>query len=184
MPGWWRILGNKPWLGVLLCLGCAGSPRFVQMQEPAVSDFLARYERMFRPADFDPDIGPLLHEDLSLRHDTIGATALITLAVPETIPGFRLQVLLTQNIEEASGTRDTLNHLLPSEWVYTVYDAPYYKVRVGNFLDRASAGVLLKRLAGLGFKDAWTVPDNVIKNPPPKLPETFIVPEKPFDQKR
>jgi hypothetical protein len=60
----------------------------------------------------------------------------------------------------------------PEEWFYVVYDAPTYKVRAGNFLERYEADRFGKLLAEKGYRDAWVVPEKVYKDAPPRPPQT------------
>ena len=102
--------------------------------------------------------------------------SLFTPAVPETLAGFRVQVLLTQEIDQATHMRDSLDLLFPDEWVYIVYETPLYKVRVGNYLERPMANKMSRDLIERGFKDSWVVQDLVIKNTPRKPPVVLPTP--------
>jgi hypothetical protein len=153
------------------------------VKSPSDAGFLQRFEKTFNPAEYDADIKVVKQEEKTQRSGVESANV-ITTAVPETIPGFRVQVLLTQDIDEAVQVRDSLESRFPDEWTYLVFDSPYYKVRVGNYEDRASAARLLKRLGVLGFTQAWVVPDNILKNLPPKPPELNIEPEKQIEHHR
>ncbi len=146
-------------------------------------NFLAKYEKTFDPTEYEIDVAIIQEEEKKL-HDNLEGPSLLVTAVPETIPGFRVQVLLTQDIDEANSIKDSVENGLSGEWVYLTYDSPYYKVRVGNFPNRLAATIILKKLVTEGYKDAWIVPDNVLKNPPPKPPDVQIEPEKPLDQHR
>ena len=169
----------------LLLAGCKSSEETSENTATKMTrkDFLAKYEKTFNPSDYDVDISVIKAEEKKQQSEFDGPSLLVT-ALPETIPGFRVQVFLTQNIDEANSIKDTVAAQLPDEWVYTIYDSPYYKVRVGNFPDRPSANLMVKKLVNGGYKDAWAVPDNILKNPPPKLPDIQIEPQKPFDQHR
>jgi hypothetical protein len=46
--------------------------------------------------------------------------------------------------------------IFPGE-VYLQYDAPYYKVRVGNCLTRREGDLLQERAVRRGYRDAWVV---------------------------
>ncbi|HEV8537793.1 MAG TPA: SPOR domain-containing protein, partial [Bacteroidota bacterium] len=120
----------------------------------------------------------LIKAEEQKQFEALSTATVYTPALPETIPGFRVQALLTQDIDEADMAQRNLEQQLPDEHMYMVYDAPYYKIRVGNFPDRSGANLTLRRLVGLGYKDAWIVPDNVLKRPPPKLPDVFIEPKR------
>ncbi|MBI1806300.1 MAG: SPOR domain-containing protein [Ignavibacteria bacterium] len=141
------------------------------------------YEKTFNPADYDVDVKTILDEE-NRQRSTLEPAIVVTPAAPETISGFRVQVLFTQEIDQANQLKENLANAVPDDWVYVVYEAPYYKVRVGNFADRSTANQMVRKLVSIGYKDAWIVPDNVMKNPPPKPPETFIEPEKQLEQHR
>jgi hypothetical protein len=66
---------------------------------------------------------------------------------------------------------------LPDEWVYLVYDLPYYKVRVGNYAEKEAANESVKKLVSLGYADAWVVPERILKNPPPPPPPVPAIPD-------
>ncbi|HEY6193063.1 MAG TPA: SPOR domain-containing protein [Bacteroidota bacterium] len=172
-------------LGTISLWNCSGTRAVEPKTERIPSDagFLQRFEKSFNPADYDADIKVVKQAEITQR-SAVEAANVITTAVPETIPGFRVQVLLTQDIDEAVQVRDSVESRFPDEWTYLVFDSPYYKVRVGNYEDRASAARLLKRLGGLGFNQAWIVPDNILKNLPPKPPELNIEPEKQIEHHR
>ncbi len=148
--------------------GCGSSERTAARTTaaPSLKEFLSTSERTFRPADYDPPVETLKTENRAFTEATPspGFTAPVA---AETTAGFRVQVLLTQDIDRAGATRDTLATEIPDEWVYLTFDLPYYKVRVGNYLDRESAGRSVQRLVALGYADAWVVPDKVLRNPPP-----------------
>lgn len=102
-------------------------------------------------------------------------------ARPDIVPGFRIQVATTIDIDHANGLRDTLSAALPEEWVYVVHHPPYYKVRVGNFLERFAAGETIERMKRLGYPDVWVVPDRIYRDlpPPSALPPPALPPSEP-----
>lgn len=70
--------------------------------------------------------------------------------------GFRVQLTQTSNREQAKGIRD-LAILRFEEEVYMVFEAPYYKVRIGDFTEWPHAEELQKVAKQKGFQDAWVV---------------------------
>jgi len=187
MPGYLKILKSnrsKLWLsifiGIISLLWCCKSSEEAEKKTESPTgfkEFLAKYEKTFNPADFDLSIDSIRLKEKN-QQEPLEAAEIVTLAPTETIPGFRVQVLFTPDIEQANQIRDSLSILLPEEWIYIVYDSPYYKVRVGNYVERTLASVMIKKLIELGFKEPWIVPDKIFKNPPPRLPDIFITPEK------
>lgn len=154
-------------LGIFF-LGCSSSKEEAKERE-TLEEFLARYEKTFDPSKYPV---PLSIEEISSKKNIAVSPfdSFYISTLPETLAGFRAQVMFTQDIDQAMQLRDSLNILLPDDWVYIVFDSPYYKVRVGNYLDRPSANKMVRMLIEKGFKDAWVVPDIVIKNAPPKPP--------------
>ena len=150
--------------------GCASSVEIEKEQREeeitAEVNLLEKYENLFSPAEYDPPLSALRRP---AKIDTI-ATPEDTLKISEPhpvemTPGFRIQVLSTTEIDEASTLKDSLLVLFETDSVYVVYNSPYYKVRVGDFLTRPQGNALLRRLIDLGYKDAWIVADRVLKNP-------------------
>lgn len=133
-------------------------------------DFLDKYEKTFNPADYDDDVEIEEKENKSknLVDSKKGDTDKVE---PEIIFGFRVQILMTTEIDEATAMRNQISPLLPNDWLYVVHEAPYYKIRAGDFQDRTSANRLLKYFIDSGYKNAWIVPDKVFKSPPPKRME-------------
>ncbi len=134
----------------------------------SLNQFLREYEKTFDPSKYPVPISiqiPVV--------DSLGQTVVIDSVEADSLEystGYRVQVLTTQEVDQANEVKNTLGELLPTEWIYIVYHAPFYKVRVGNFYDRSSANRMVKTLTEKGVRDAWVVPDEIVKNPPVKLP--------------
>ena len=156
-------------LAILMLMGCKGAAELPPQGSTSsgLKEFLLKHEATFDPVRYDPDLARVGDAGSSSR---LESRQVVLTALPETTSGFRVQVLFTQDIDQATQLRDTLDSILPDQWVYLVYDAPYYKVRVGNHEERTTATQLAKRLSSFGFKDAWVVPDNILLNIPPKPP--------------
>jgi hypothetical protein len=126
------------------------------------------YEKSFRPSEYDKD-PKIIHPANGLPlSETLSVEDRITIAEPETVQGFRIQIFSSENYDEALATRNTANLEFPDLWVYVVYDAPAYKIRVGDFLQRSDANSAVDLFITKGYKTAWVVPDRVIKNIPHK----------------
>jgi hypothetical protein len=157
--------------GAALALaGCGGSPasdRGARSGPGEFPEYIAQAESTFRPADYGIE---------TWEEDTTGAVAGTVpdsaappeAASPDTIPGFRVQVAITEEIDKAGFLRDSLSAAFPDDWVYVVHHPPYYKVRIGNFSERYLAEGFLDGLKRHGYPDAWIVPDRVLRNPPPR----------------
>ncbi|PSL33495.1 SPOR domain-containing protein [Chitinophaga ginsengisoli] len=62
-------------------------------------------------------------------------------------PGFRVQVISTNKRNEANDIKARVMHLFPDYRTYLDYQAPYFKVRVGDFKSREEAADLRDKLS-------------------------------------
>ncbi len=149
----------------ILCQTSKGAADSLQYPK---TEKLNIFEKSFRPSEYDTD----LHLKTKNSSDTTRLSTVppdtFAVAPPDTVQGYRIQVLATNDFDEAASVRNSLNSELPNLWVYMVYDAPTYKIRVGDYVNRSDAYFPLDSLVAMGYKEAWIVPDRVIKNPPPK----------------
>jgi hypothetical protein len=72
------------------------------------------------------------------------------------IKGYRVQIFLSDNLREAARIMAEARGKFVEE-IYLEYDAPYYKVRVGDCQTEAEGQGLLKVAMSLGYRDAWLV---------------------------
>lgn len=129
---------------------------------------LSTFERSFKPSFYDTEVYLYKKNDTTKTHGR--AIDNLTSALPETLQGYRVQLIATDDYDKAFSLRNELNIKYPDLWIYTLYEAPMYKVRAGDFSNRAEAKVLLDQIQQEGYRGAWIVPDKVIKNQPPKPP--------------
>ena len=78
--------------------------------------------------------------------------------------GYRIQVLSTQDYETAYDVQSTLMEKYNGE-VYVTFDAPNYKVRVGNFQSRSEAEKIQKELMDMGYRMAWIIRTQIVVKP-------------------
>ena len=72
------------------------------------------------------------------------------------IEGFRVQVLATKQLAKAEQLQKDLSSIL-NQKIYIVFEAPNYKVRVGNFIDRSKAENFRKNLIKEGYQSSWII---------------------------
>ena len=108
-------------------------------------------ERLIDPEPRWPEIlnplkdnGPMIDTDRSLDTN-------IT-----EIEGFRVQVFATQDRNRADELQGELN-IKFNEKIYIIFEAPNYKLRVGDFLDRDDAELMRMKLVSSNFPSAWVV---------------------------
>jgi hypothetical protein len=161
---------------------CASSTKTAREEKGSGKDaeggFTTEYELQFNPADYNPSVAAI--QQLA-KTDTIGIPGDLKsneTAPPEATPGFRIQILSTTEIDTANAVKNELSNLPESVGIYIIFDSPYYKVRVGDFLSRPDANQLLKTLIDRGYTDSWIVADRILMNPIPRKP-ILLPTEKP-----
>jgi len=74
--------------------------------------------------------------------------------------GYRVEVLATDDLEEANNMRSELNFRLKQN-IYIIFDPPFYRIRTGDYLDRNSAESQSFKLKQLGYIESRVVSDSV-----------------------
>ena len=75
-------------------------------------------------------------------------------SVKSVSEGYRVQVLATRYYERADSLAVLMKNTV-SDSVYVDFEAPNYKVRIGDFIDRDSAESLQQKLVQMGYNSAW-----------------------------
>jgi len=75
-------------------------------------------------------------------------------SVKSVSEGYRVQVLATRYYERADSLAVLMKNTV-SDSVYVDFEAPNYKVRIGDFIDRDSAESLQQDLVKMGYNSAW-----------------------------
>ena len=76
------------------------------------------------------------------------------------ILGFRIQLFSSSNRLEAVKVRAEFLQKYPTNKSYLVYQAPNFKVRVGNYIDRLSVSKSLEEIK-IDFSSAFVVKDEI-----------------------
>jgi hypothetical protein len=162
-------------LTAVILAGCSSSqpvqkdeqkPEAVKPEVPKEKKLpLSTYEATLNPANFDKEI-----EEVQKVQDEEKKPA-APLEIPkdslivqeEAVQGFRIQVFSSSNVDEATSMKNVTLEKFTGDSIYVVYDAPVYKVRVGDFVNRYEANQRLPEFVEKGYRDAWIVPDRVIQ---------------------
>ena len=75
-------------------------------------------------------------------------------SVQSVSEGYRVQVLATRYFERADSLAVIMKNTV-SDSVYVDFEAPNYKVRIGDFINRDSAELLQQELVQMGYNSAW-----------------------------
>lgn len=76
-------------------------------------------------------------------------------------PGFRIMVINTNNRNKAQEIKSQVYRQFPELKAYLQYQTPFYRLKVGNFLDRAEADEYLENIRRIFGKDVYVVRDIV-----------------------
>jgi SPOR domain len=78
-----------------------------------------------------------------------------------TTDGYRVQVLSTDDIDEANRVRAEVYEKTTRKEVYIIFEPPFYKVKVGDFTSKAEAENLRFKLSQLGYTESKIVQETV-----------------------
>jgi hypothetical protein len=148
---------------LLVMLGWCCMPAPAQEKQPAQKAIvlpLKEYEATLNPSDFDDEPASLqqIHRQppLEIPKDSVVLQS-------EVVQGFRIQLFSSSSIDEATAAKAAAVTKFSSDSIYVIFDAPVYKVRVGDFIRRYEANQRLPEFVAQGYRDAWVVPDRVIQ---------------------
>jgi hypothetical protein len=79
--------------------------------------------------------------------------------------GFRLQVLNSRSRDEAFKVKAQLLQLFPGQKSYVLFQSPYFKVRIGNFMEKAEALLFKNQLEKKYPQNAYVVEDIIEYTP-------------------
>ncbi|MBD3224479.1 MAG: hypothetical protein GF313_07105 [Caldithrix sp.] len=162
-------------LSLLVLWGCASSKKTVAEKPAAEEKEDYYYDESFDPLTLnDDDLTIEKTEDKAIVTDKSkdkmdsaeeSSTAESTDAIQE-VDGFRVQIIATKDFERA-----TLVHRMASDQfsedsikVYLKYEAPLYKVRIGDAVQRRHAEeIRSKALNRFEYDGAFIVPSKVYK---------------------
>jgi hypothetical protein len=79
-----------------------------------------------------------------------------------TIDGFRLQIFESSSVDQATKKFNKFKKIL-SDSLYLTFEAPFYKVRYGDFVSKEEAETEKKKLSKKGLKNIWTIRSRIKK---------------------
>lgn len=84
--------------------------------------------------------------------------------------GYRLQIISTRSRDEAFKIKADLIQKFPAQKVYALFQSPYFKIRLGNFLERDEAERFRKSVLAYYPQGVYVVQD-LIEYTPASLDE-------------
>ncbi len=99
--------------------------------------------------------------DVWYNYKTKSASDTSAPQIIDQVNGYRVQVLSTDNLEEADSIRTELYLETNQKAVYITFEPPFYKVKVGDFLKISEANDLKFKLNQIGYTEARVVNDKI-----------------------
>ncbi len=109
--------------------------------------------------------GELKVEFMTASLDSLVTNCRISNETQSSLEGFRVQIYSGSGVkskDEAQSIQAKFLRVRPDVKAYIVYNAPFWRVRVGDFRSRSEAMVLLEEVKGT-FSGSYIVRDNTVK---------------------
>lgn len=75
--------------------------------------------------------------------------------------GFRVLVMVTDILEQATEMRSDIYFKTNQKEIYVDFESPFYRVKVGDFIDISKARELSFKLNQMGYQSAKVIPDSI-----------------------
>lgn len=108
----------------------------------------------------DPRIDLLVKKQIEINEVT-------TRNARRFVPGFRILVVNSNDRNKALSAKSKLYQEFPSLNVYLMYQAPFYKLKAGNFKERKDADDFLPTIQRLFSSGVYVIRDTIEVNPDP-----------------
>ena len=83
------------------------------------------------------------------------------LKIVETVDGYRVLVVATDDMDEANSVRADIRAKIKRKEVYISFEPPFYKVKIGDFTDIKESNNLKFKLNQLGYTEARVIQETV-----------------------
>jgi hypothetical protein len=170
-PVWGRLMPLMAFVVALFCgAGCLSSQKASRSEPPKTEKSKPETRQAPAPAqavqneDFDP-LNLKAPEFRIPRKPAIEKSDTVSVSTPtsasvdtswQTVPGYQVQLLQTEDAKLArSSVRDAIITLNVD--VEMIYEAPYYKIRAGRFVNRYDAEQLQNLASEKGYVNCWVV---------------------------
>lgn len=106
----------------------------------------------------DPRIDVLVKKQIEINEIT-------TREMRRFVPGFRIQVMNTNDRNKAIEAKTKIYQEFPELKAYLMWKAPFYRLKVGNFKDRKEAEEYLSSIQRIFSSGVYVVRDTIEVNP-------------------
>lgn len=151
-------------IGTLLIMSCGGSQELVLKDESLQKKI--KYNESFDPLSLNDD--DIIIEPEKIPQDNNTNDENITtqegIVHQKEVPGYRVQLIATKNIESASFVEQEASERfkLNGHKTYLIFESPLYKIRIGDCLKRTEAEQLRDLAKDFGYREAFIVKTKII----------------------
>jgi len=155
-------------VGFIFFISCASSSKIQSNADPGREKTSNKYDESFDPLTLDDD-------DIEIGKEsdagTVDQTAFESENIQENVKaimheveGYRVQILATQGIEAATLQQQrAVDRFSDKNYkVYLIYEAPLYRLRIGDATNRKEAEIIRDIAKQLGYDEAFIVRSKVI----------------------
>jgi hypothetical protein len=159
--------------------GCTSSKSILVEEKPKNEQLpkekklpLSEYEATLNPVEFDQEIEVVqkAREEEQKQQNPLEIPKDSMVVQEEVVQGFRIQIFSSSNVDETTLMKNLALEKFVGDSIYVVYDAPVYKVRIGDFVNRYEANQRLPEFVEKGYRDAWIVPDRIVQRKLVRVP--------------
>jgi hypothetical protein len=147
----------------LFLIGCSGSKSVIKEEDRSDN----KYDESFDPMTLDDNdiVFPSTitnisnkNSDTSIKHDDTSQS------LQQEVNGFRVQIIATQDLEKATLLEEEAKNQfsMNGHKTYLVFEAPLYKIRLGDFTSRDEADELKMQAINYGYRESFIVRTKVI----------------------
>ncbi len=128
-------------------------------QEMIVEDFdITPYKTEIDIEEIPSDHNVLPNDVWYGYTDTVSTTSKM---ISGTTDGYRVQVVSTDNMDEANQVRAEIYFNTKNKEVYITFEPPFYKVKAGDFTSHSEANDFKFKLNQLGYPEARVIQETV-----------------------
>ena len=102
----------------------------------------------------DPRLDLLVNKQIEINEIT-------TRGSRRSAPGFRILVISSNNRNKVTDAKTKIYRQFPELKAYMMYQAPFFRLKVGNFREREEAEIYLSDIQALFDSKVYVVPDTV-----------------------
>lgn len=106
----------------------------------------------------DPRVDLLVNKQIEINEIT-------TRNARRFVPGFRIMVISSNNRNNVTEAKTKMYREFPELKAYMMYQAPFFRLKVGNFIERPEAEVYLSQIQRMFKNNVYIVPDTIEVRP-------------------